>query len=105
MKKLIQSKNFTTIIVSAVALVCFGLVVKAQAVSPPPDGGYAGNNTAEGTNALFSLTSGIDNAGLGFQALFHNTTGNFNTAEGFRALFSNTTGARAEHSQRRQCSK
>jgi trimeric autotransporter adhesin len=93
MNQLIQSKNFTTIIVSAVALVCFGLWPKAQAVSPPPDGGYAGNNTAEGTNALFSLTSGIDNTGLGFQALFHNTTGNFNTAEGFRALFSNTTGA------------
>jgi hypothetical protein len=93
MKKLIHSKNFTTIIVSAAALVCFELLPKAQAVSPAPDGGYAGNNTAEGTNALFSLTSGIDNAGLGFQALFHNTTGNFNTAEGFRALFSTTSGA------------
>ena len=41
----------------------------------------------EGTSALFSLTSGIDNTALGFQALFFNTTGNFNTAEGFRALF------------------
>src|SRR5437762_2867903 len=64
----------------------------AYAVSPAPDGGYANNNTAEGTSALFSLTSGIDNTGLGFQALFQNTTGNFNTADGFRALSSNTTG-------------
>ena len=33
------------------------------AVSPAPDGGYPGNNTAEGTSALFSLSSGIDNSG------------------------------------------
>ena len=65
----------------------------AQAVSPPPDGGYAGNNTAEGTSALFSLTSGVDNTGLGYQTLDHNTIGNYNTAAGFRALFNNTTGA------------
>jgi len=70
----------------------FGLSPEARAVVPAPDGGYAGGNTAEGTDALFSLTSGIDNTALGFEALFHNTAGNFNTAEGFRALFRNTTG-------------
>ena len=32
---------------------------KSQAVSPPPDGGYSGNNTAEGQNALLSLTTGV----------------------------------------------
>jgi hypothetical protein len=73
-------------------LICFGLSPIARAVVPAPDGGYAGNNTAEGTSALFSLVSGIDNAALGFQALYHNTNGNYNTAEGFRALFNNTTG-------------
>ena len=67
--------------------------VAAYGVSPAPDGGYAGNNTAEGTSALFNLTSGIDNTGLGFQALFHETTGNYNTATGYRVLFSNTTGS------------
>ena len=72
--------------------VCFGLSPVARAVVPAPDGGYPGNNTAEGTNALFSLTSGIDNTALGFEALFRNTIGNFNTAEGFRALLSNTSG-------------
>ena len=74
------------------ALGCLAVSPTAQAVNPPPDGGYAGNNTAEGTSALFSLTSGIDNTALGFQTLFHNNTGNSNTAEGFRALFANTNG-------------
>ena len=77
---------------AALLLGCFALSSALLAVVPAPDGGYAGNNTAEGTSALFSLTSGIDNTALGFQALFHNTTGNYNTAEGFHALFFNTTG-------------
>ena len=76
----------------AFMLSCFGLSAKILAVVPAPDGGYPGNNAAEGTNALFSLTSGVDNTALGFEALFRNTTGDFNTAEGFGALFSNTSG-------------
>src|SRR6476620_5263537 len=76
----------------AFMLGCFGLSAKILAVFPAPDGGYPGNNTAEGTNALFRLTSGIDNTALGFEALFRNTTGDFNTAEGFGALFNNTSG-------------
>jgi hypothetical protein len=81
-------------IVFILALVCFALVPAPQvvAVSPAPDGGYAGNNTAEGTSALFSLTSGVSNTALGYQALYSNTTGNTNTATGFRALYSNTIG-------------
>src|SRR4051812_45764699 len=54
----------------------------ALAVSPAPDGGYGGNNTAEGDSSLFSLTSGIDNSALGFQALFRNRNGSYNTAAG-----------------------
>jgi hypothetical protein len=68
------------------------LSAETRAVSPTPDGGYAGNNTAEGNSALFSLSSGADNTAIGFQALFHNTSGTYNSGEGFRALFSNTTG-------------
>ena len=79
-------------IVIPLVLMCFALSPRVRAVTPAPDGGYPGANTAEGTDALFSLTSGIDNTALGFEALFHNTAGNFNTAEGFRALFRNTTG-------------
>src|SRR5437762_5932781 len=55
---------------------CLAVLPGAQAVSPAPDGGYANNNTAEGTNALFSLTTGIDNTAMGFDALYSNTNGN-----------------------------
>src|SRR5438105_6486490 len=65
----------------------------ARAVSPPPDGGYDRFNTAEGTDALFSLTTlGFFNTATGFEALFSNTTGSFNTADGLSALRHNTTG-------------
>jgi endosialidase-like protein len=67
--------------------------VQAQ-LSPPPDGGYDGDNTAEGTDALFSLTTGPDNTAIGFDALYSNTTGDSNTATGSIALSSNTTGVR-----------
>ena len=63
----------------------------AFAVLPPPDGGYPSNNTAEGEDALFSLTSGINNTAIGFNALYTNTSGNSNTAVGDQALYSNTT--------------
>jgi hypothetical protein len=47
-------------------LLCLAVgMPKAQAVSPPPDGGYPGGNTAEGENALFSLTTGLYNKALG----------------------------------------
>src|SRR6266576_1304857 len=73
-------------------LVCFALVQNTQAVSPPPDGGYPGANTAEGQNALLSLSSGIYNTAVGFSSLKSNTTGNLNTAIGGNALSLNTTG-------------
>jgi len=65
-----------------------------EAVLPPPDGGYPGQNTAEGEDALFSLTTGTDNTAVGFDALFSNTTGASNTGVGSLALASNTTGIR-----------
>src|SRR5439155_27046268 len=84
-----RNTRFTTILL---ALACFALSPIAQAVSPAPDGGYANANTAEGTNALFSLTTGLANTAIGYQALYHNTTGT-NTATGYQALFTNTTGS------------
>ena len=63
---------------------------ETRAVSPPPDGGYFNANTAEGTNALFSLTSGFSNTAIGLDALYSNTTGSSNTAIGTNALLSNT---------------
>jgi uncharacterized coiled-coil protein SlyX len=72
-------------------LACFALLQRAQAVSPTPDGGYLGANTAEGgPGALFSLTTGTDNTAVGSQALFGLTTGVQNTAVGAQALFNNT---------------
>jgi len=76
----------------AVLIVCFVSVKNAQAISPPPDGGYPGGNTAEGSDALFSLTSGIWNTALGAQALNHDNVGGANTATGYQSLFSNTSG-------------
>ena len=75
-------------------LACFGLSPAVRAVTPPPDGGYPGRNTAEGTQALQNLTTGLDNTAIGFQALFSDTTGSFNTAAGYFTLRNNTTGTR-----------
>jgi len=61
----------------------------AQAVNPPPDGGYAGFNTAEGTNALKNLSTGVGNAAVGWFSLFSNTDGSFNTALGAGTLLFN----------------
>src|SRR4030095_1474489 len=76
----------------AVLIVCFASVQNAQAVNPPPDGGYSGGNTAEGTNALLNLTSGTNNTAVGANALHDNTTGGYNVGIGSRTLAINTTG-------------
>jgi hypothetical protein len=73
-------------------LTCVVISPVAQAVTPPPDGGYPGQNTAEGHDALFSLTTGTNNTAIGFHGLFDNTTGIENTAIGSHALADNTTG-------------
>ncbi len=69
--------------------VCFGLSPAARAVLPAPDGGYPGQNTAEGDDALFSLTTGADNTAIGFDALSSDSDGNNNTATGAGALKNN----------------
>jgi hypothetical protein len=66
--------------------------VSSEAGIPPPDGGNANGNTAEGTQALFSNTTGNANTATGVGALYKNTTGTGNTATGMAALGSNTTG-------------
>jgi uncharacterized coiled-coil protein SlyX len=81
----------------ALALAWFALSPPAQAVTPPPDGGYPGFNTAEGTDALFSQTTGGSNTANGYRALFSLTTGTNNTATGANALFSLTTNDPTAH--------
>jgi trimeric autotransporter adhesin len=76
-----------------IVLGCFSLLPKALAVSPPPDGGYPGGNTAEGERALLSLTSGTYNTAVGFLSLVSNVTGNFSTATGAGTLLANTADA------------
>jgi Chaperone of endosialidase len=82
------------LVLPLMALALHGLALgpRAFGVSPPPDGGYPNGNTAEGEDALLSLTIGIDNTAVGFNALVSNTKGDDNTAVGFDALFSNTIG-------------
>jgi hypothetical protein len=72
------------------SLVCTGLLPNVQAVSPPPGGGYVGGNTAEGQDALLSLTSGLYNTAAGLYSLRALTGGSFNTAIGAGALLLNT---------------
>src|SRR5437762_1059964 len=72
------------------AFVCFAFIQNAQAVSPPPDGGYPGGNTAEGQSALLGRTTGGYDTAVGFFSLLSDTTGSFNTAIGAGALFTNT---------------
>src|SRR5437763_3119519 len=74
----------------ALTFICFALSPAAEAVSPAPDGGYPGGNTAEGQAALFSLTTGGYNTAVGFFSLRSNSTGAFNTATGAGTLFLNT---------------
>jgi hypothetical protein len=74
----------------ALALGCFALSQRTQAVVPTPDGGYPGGNTAEGQNALLSLTTGTYNTGIGVFSLLSLTVGKFNTGIGAGTLFANT---------------
>src|SRR5260370_18193749 len=54
------------------AVLALSPTTQAQ-LSPPPDGGYACDNTAEGTDALFTLTTGTENPTIGVDAPITNT--------------------------------
>src|SRR6266508_1730512 len=107
--KLHAMKTKTPLLFATLALLCLAATEpKAQAVSPPPDGGYPGGNTAEGQSALLSRTTGLYNTAVGIFSVLSLTDGNFctglgagtllvntadaNTATGAGALFHNTTG-------------
>ena len=83
MKTRIQS------ILIVITLLFPGILIKLQAVNPPPDGCYPSFTTAEGCDALSLLTTGAANTGLGWRSLFSDTAGSFNTAVGAGALILN----------------
>jgi len=89
MKSSIKFKTTTSSLVALVAFCGFALCPLARGVVPPPDGGYCNFNTAEGQNALFSLTIGAANTAAGWFALKSNTEGSFNTAIGAGTLVFN----------------
>ena len=80
-------QNLTHILIG---ILCIGLLPRAQAVVPPPDGGYPNFTTAEGTKALQSLTTGSANTAVGWSSLLITQTGSFNTATGAGSLLFNT---------------
>ena len=84
------SHSFSRLFLIAPVLACFALCPMAEAVLPAPDGGYPGGNTAEGTRALLSLTSGTYNTAVGLSSLQSDTVGSFNTAAGAGALLVNS---------------
>ncbi|HET9367004.1 MAG TPA: tail fiber domain-containing protein [Candidatus Udaeobacter sp.] len=89
-----SSKYRSTVLTKTFVVLMAGLFsfVSSEAGIPPPDGGNANGNTAEGTQALFSNTTGNANTAIGVGALYKNRTGVSNTAIGMAALGSNTTG-------------
>jgi hypothetical protein len=82
------SKHFPSLMVLLVSLT-------SAAWAQPPDvvTSDSSANTAMGTNALWSNTSGGWNTASGDSAMFRNTTGSSNTASGVNALGQNTTGS------------
>jgi len=86
----IERTTPSILIIVVTAFGCLGLLPTAHAVIPPPDGGYAGENTAEGTSALLHLRGGIYNTAVGWASLGFDVSGNLNTAVGAGTLLFNT---------------
>jgi Chaperone of endosialidase len=81
--------NHQKLVFTVMLMACRALCPTAQAVSPAPDGGYPGANTAEGTLALLHLSGGTNNTAVGWASLGFNVTGSFNTATGAGTLLLN----------------
>jgi hypothetical protein len=85
-----RSPSRLALLLIPLVFACFALPDRAQALVPPPDGAYPNFTTAEGQNALQSLTTGSANTAVGWYSLFSDAEGSFNTATGAGALLSNT---------------
>src|SRR2546430_10203208 len=78
-------KTITLQLLFAVLIAWLAYSQNAQAVNPPPDGGYPDGNTAEGQAALLSLTTGGLNSGGCFFLLTWGTPRQLHTGAGRRA--------------------
>jgi hypothetical protein len=67
---------------------------KAMWMNNPTSNTNGYQNTAIGSQALYSNITGSHNTAEGYDALYYNTSGNENTATGSRALYKNSTGIR-----------
>jgi hypothetical protein len=67
--KIASKRSLSRQVPRVFAVVCFALSPTLQAVVPPPDGGYPNFTTAEGTNALKNLTTGVGNTATGWHSL------------------------------------
>ena len=72
----------------ALMLACFTLRREGEPFAQ--DACSTNYNTAKGTDALFSLTTGVENTAVGFHALYSITDTDHNTAVGFQALANST---------------
>lgn len=90
--QIMKNRNMTNTLTLLLVGLGFFAFSPVQAVVPAPDGGYPGGNTAEGTNALLSRTSGIYNTGIGIYSLLSVTDGDANTGVGAGTLLANTAG-------------
>jgi hypothetical protein len=69
------------------AFACFAFPNHVIGVTPPPDGGYPNQNTAEGEEALFSLDAEAKyHTALGYHANYSVVTSSYDTAIGAFAL-------------------
>src|SRR5438552_14272491 len=66
-----------------VVLICLAFSPSARAqLRPAPDGDYPNANTAEGEDALFSLTTCNHNSALGFNEFYSKNGGVYETPNG-----------------------
>src|SRR6267378_7166968 len=85
-----KSRN-TILIAILSALACFAFLPGAKAAGPEAPA-LAGGNTADGQNALLSLTTGTYNSAFGFDAVLSTSDGSFDTGIGAGALLLDTAG-------------
>ena len=83
-----KKRNIIAVLSVLVSLALLPIAQAAPAPNTPDPGGKPVSNTADGQNALLSITTGIHNSAFGFDALLSNSISKFNTAVGSVALLS-----------------